>query len=637
MTQYRLLIAVVGALVFSTVLIISQKIAVSGPSDPVYLNYTLSDKTGIKSVPSLASLRGITVLEAMQNPTVYLAGYASVNDGGQGIWNWNPRSVVPDNTGTVVTPFNSTGAGRWVRQTEGYSYSAAWFGAVGDGATANATRNLRALQAGVNAAWENRVNFYIPTGKYYIDGTLQLPIRKAGYDYRGDSFRIFGAGNAPAFVNPALAHGTIIATLANAPVLKFTNLLTSVLTSVPKAGTGSFFLDSLRFEGNTSTPILYFDNVTEYSHLRDFDILQSGPGDGLRCEQCYKVTIERANILGATWYEHGDNPRTGTGVFMGSQYDGGLLTLRKVSSRGWYLGFKIGDGNANLSGGRLEQTECSNVVNGIWISPKTGGFTIEEPYFEAVSGTAVLDQGVATKVRNGWFYDGFTVGIDSTALAYGSTYEGNYLETSGSKPATLITITSSGRNGGGPSKTVSNNHLLFSRSGAIGVGGVRGLLIRGESPRINFTGNAFLPRGQWYGTNGTRKIEDQSTGEGIYGNTTTVAGEAELPTLSNGAISLGHSATLTDLDVRSGLLGVPGGSLFAFDASKLVNVSAIDAGNTNGRFLVFKVSNSNLTFKNSERLLLNGGKSFTGPGTIVFLTQNAGTEKYALEISRSNY
>jgi hypothetical protein len=85
--------------------------------------YSTADEIRVLAPPTVADLHAISL------------GALAAGDGGGGEWRWNMTSTKDDNTGTVLTPTSSTGAGRWERLISGDTYSVAWFGAKGDGVT----------------------------------------------------------------------------------------------------------------------------------------------------------------------------------------------------------------------------------------------------------------------------------------------------------------------------------------------------------------------------------------------------------------------------------------------------------------------------------------------------------------------
>jgi parallel beta-helix repeat protein len=75
---------------------------------------------------NLYSIMGSDV-DSNSTPAVIVGAYAVPNDGGGGIFYWDPTSSADDNGGTIVVPRAST-HGRWIRQYSG-AINANWFGA----------------------------------------------------------------------------------------------------------------------------------------------------------------------------------------------------------------------------------------------------------------------------------------------------------------------------------------------------------------------------------------------------------------------------------------------------------------------------------------------------------------------------
>lgn len=59
---------------------------------------------------NLAALRTVVGNTTM---TVFLQGYVSAGDGGQGMFYWSPTSTAPDNSTTIVRPYGVS-IGAWV-------------------------------------------------------------------------------------------------------------------------------------------------------------------------------------------------------------------------------------------------------------------------------------------------------------------------------------------------------------------------------------------------------------------------------------------------------------------------------------------------------------------------------------------
>jgi hypothetical protein len=101
---------------------------------------------------------------------VYAAG-----DGGAGTWWWDAASVLSDDNGCILTPLDSSGAGRWIRQTNAQPLSVRWYGATGDGVTDDgnsfALANTAAQSGTIVPA---SLGIYVPAGQYYIASGLTL-------------------------------------------------------------------------------------------------------------------------------------------------------------------------------------------------------------------------------------------------------------------------------------------------------------------------------------------------------------------------------------------------------------------------------------------------------------------------------
>ncbi len=118
-------------------------------------------------VDSLAALR-------LLDPTLFafgyianVAGYAAPNDGGGGLFMYDPTSVAADNDGTIVEPANTIG--RWYRQYSG-ALNVRWFGATGLGVVDDTTKiqsviDFANTSYGVTAIAQV---VFVPTGIYLI-------------------------------------------------------------------------------------------------------------------------------------------------------------------------------------------------------------------------------------------------------------------------------------------------------------------------------------------------------------------------------------------------------------------------------------------------------------------------------------
>lgn len=76
---------------------------------------------------------------------VWVNGYFTTGDGGEGLFYWDSISTTADNGGTILIP-NAGGTGRWKRFFQGTTVNVKWFGARCNGATNDTT----AIQNAIN-------------------------------------------------------------------------------------------------------------------------------------------------------------------------------------------------------------------------------------------------------------------------------------------------------------------------------------------------------------------------------------------------------------------------------------------------------------------------------------------------------
>ncbi|MEF3307854.1 glycosyl hydrolase family 28-related protein [Paenibacillus sp. GYB004] len=158
------------------------------------------------TVSTVTELRDLSTAGLPDNETVLLCGYASVNDGGAGVFYWNSASTAADNGGTVIMPTGHTGSGRWIRLKDG-SVSVKCFGAKGDWNGTSGTDDTAAIQAAVAA----ERFLYFPTGAYMVTSPISVPRDGTRFDFadpvssklvkRFDGYAIHLAGSYCSFTN----------------------------------------------------------------------------------------------------------------------------------------------------------------------------------------------------------------------------------------------------------------------------------------------------------------------------------------------------------------------------------------------------------------------------------------------------
>jgi len=103
----------------------------------VFVSDSIAGTSGLPEIETIAALKARNVLNPIT--TVYVRGYSSLNDGGQGIFVYDATSVDSDDGGIVFTP--TTGGGKWKRAVDGRTYFASWWGP---------TRTNSTLQSAIN-------------------------------------------------------------------------------------------------------------------------------------------------------------------------------------------------------------------------------------------------------------------------------------------------------------------------------------------------------------------------------------------------------------------------------------------------------------------------------------------------------
>jgi hypothetical protein len=481
-------------------------------------------------------------------------------------------------------------------------------------------------QAALNAAHAANKNCYFPAGGYLVTGlTIPGTVDGVGTDDRNKGMRVYGQGFGEPFVHLNTG-GTVIKSVTNAPVLQ--DILGTALSS-----NGTIRIDNIRFDGTSNShPVVKLTSFYGLSTFHNCVVYQRGTGDGLTLGWGATVWVHECYVMNKDWATFGlGASRVGTGIVYGPTADNGLVTISKCTSRGWLTAYQIAGGAGAAYSASIDKCEVSLTYNGMILSSNADKCVVSGCYFEGIDGgVGINNLGDYNTIRDNLFFPGFSVGIqDISTSNKGTLIEGNLIGIGDTVSGKGIAIVSSA-SFGGYDKNVVNNSITY----VAGTAGVKGIEISGTSPRLQMTGNSFDPRGDWTGS-GSIKIDEQSIAEGPFGLITQENGDYEFPVLSSGALSLFRSsAELTQSDVTSNNLTIPNGSYFTVNATTATTVNKFTAGTLDGRIVVFRTLNSNMTFADTAFNQLAGGVSFTGPGTITFFIDKT-TDYFAYELCRT--
>jgi len=482
------------------------------------------------------------------------------------------------------------------------------------------------VNAAIDYAYRNKLQLKLPPGGYAVT-QIVLPDDPA-IDPRAYGFELMGAGRGEAFVylNP---RGTVIrGTDPTKATIKFQQ------TGFAQ-GSGVLLIHSIRFEGaqNAGIPVADFEALYGVSRLFDCDFYQSGAGDGVHIGFMATGTMSHCYILNGSmiggqpsWLVSGIQPRTGTGLKFTGDINCGLATFEKITSRGWDWAYDMGDptNTVSLFSTRMNDCEVSVSTNGIWVRPRQRKMIIDGCYFEGVyGGTVIYNEGDYTTITDceigaSGFTEGYVVGIDDSSTSnFGTVITNNDIQSNAQAACTLISVGSSAAFGG-PNKVVSGNSLIWSQSGAA-YNNVIGLSVSGITPRVNYTGNAFSPRGPWVGGANTTKILDNSQISGstvlydLSGLGVAQNENQEFQLLGSSLLTLGIPDTeLSNANVSGNLLNLSRASFQTVNLSVATNIFFFSKMNY-GQITTIYTKNANLTFKQGNNLKLSGSVDYT-PG-----------------------
>jgi len=490
-----------------------------------------------------------------------------------------------------------------------------------------------AVQSALDAAWISRQDVFCPAGGYKIDAaSLILPGNRPTVDERDRCLRLYGQGYGNPF-SSINTGGTVFKSVSNRPILTDRDI-----SPLPDAQ-GTFTIDHIRFDGNSTTPVVHLNTFYGHGEFHHNVIYQRSTGDGFKLDYAATVSIHDCyayNVDFATFVKGAS--RTGVGFNIVVEYGAGLITLTKCSSRGWKDAYIvdaiIGQTTFHTD---IVSCEASVVYNGFTLGSRTSNCSVRECYAEGMDqGTAIIDAGLFNSIVHNQIFAGFTIGIDLQAgSGYGGNCSWNEISSAARPNVTMINVV--GNTGLG--RSVTDNTIVWGNSGG-SIIGVVGIALSGLNPQINLSGNMFNPKINWVGGAGTAQIVDSSTsgfsaGTGQYGLSTASFDNLQIPVLSQGAISLAKPATAITA-VSSGVATLSAASSHLITFAAPTNITSFSSGLMEGKFFVVRVTNGNCTFVNGTSLKMAGGINYT-PGangaSVTFLVHS----NVAWEVGRVAY
>ena len=378
----------------------------------------------ITSVASIGDLQALGTSSSTYSAVVVRGFYSGTTIGG-GTFQWVSGNCWP-NGGTVFSatgvPTSGAGAGCWFRQYQGNFLMASWFGAKGSNSTSDAALNTATLQAGLNASQVLNKGFMLDQcERYYINNGLYAPLDQSVY--QGRPLKFVGCGAPTPFAGNALtgdpnqAHGSILSMVGDRTLFAYHDWANH-------RGSGEVEIADIRWEGTTSSELVYLQVFTGHSSFHHNQLVQYGTGSGLICATCITSSIEWNHVVGASW-NSSSGSRTGTGITIQAAVNGGLAKVANNTSRGFEYGYYIGGGAGNLIKPLFDHNEVSNDTYGWYVTAGTQGAVFRDNYAEGVGSAVFTNLGEFTRIEGTYAFSGFTQFIATGPSTFAGVYESN--------------------------------------------------------------------------------------------------------------------------------------------------------------------------------------------------------------------
>lgn len=141
---------------------------------------------GVATLQNISALKSYT--DYVNDKVIYVKGYYSAGDGGEGFFVYKSAETLADNDGVIIKPTTVSGNGRWIRQYSGY-INVNYFGVIRDwlpSGFSNSDRIQKIIDftahifGSPSNGWANKLSdmtIQFPNGSYFIDKPLVLKDR----------------------------------------------------------------------------------------------------------------------------------------------------------------------------------------------------------------------------------------------------------------------------------------------------------------------------------------------------------------------------------------------------------------------------------------------------------------------------
>jgi hypothetical protein len=570
-----------------------------------------SAKISVTNMASMAALPA-PALQAGRTMVVYMAGFYTLGDGGEGDWYWEANNNEAPVTGMIIAPPGHVGPGRWKRSYQG-DVLPEYFGAVGnfEWTTQQGTVDTVALQTAL--CWCNRKGSILRpmAGKKYLTDTLYLyydAVLNPNWPGRAGRVSIMGHANGHAtgaLENPGSAFVHIDG--AARPLLD----LKGLFSVENPTGMGGFFslTNFILVGGNATTKVLRIQGSQGLIELRNYGIKVMNPaGGGIDEATSWETTHTNGVIRGPAT---GDGACTGVGLHIRSDGSDGQTNMKTYINVNCYkmgYGTRIGRGSTptgtmgplSFIGGQTSNSD----QHGLWLEGGVIAFTSLGYQHEGARKNAIrIDRTLE---------DGVTLSTDIVrSIKIINTYiTGCGLVEDGTVDSYAVYVA----NGDG----IELDGLVFNNMGdgvAFDAGNVDNLLINRPTVR---TVRAY---GAASGT-GFKAFGTQDAGKRIYlvhptfnQNPLVQVESVAAQVFARGDVG-GRLSFATNSAAPSISLGGPTGSepvsQMNFNYSSAVTLTNITGGRM-FQTLVLTFSNTNVTVPNNRSTFFLNGSAFT-PG-----------------------